>query len=322
MQRGSEMDNRIPVVAVVGPTASGKTGLAVQLCLRFGGEVVSADSMQVYRGLDVGTAKATKQEQQGVPHHLLDILEPGEDFSVARFVELAGRAIREIDARGKLPVVAGGTGLYVDSLLENIQFSPQPEDQALRRRLAEEGRGDPEGLWRRLAQVDPDAAKGLHPNNVGRVARALELNIATGKTMEEQRRESRRQPSPYRSCCIGLDFRDRELLYRRVEQRVDRMLREGLLEEARALLESGTQGTAVQAIGYKELFPFLRGEATLEECAARLKQETRRYAKRQLTWFRRSARIHWLYWEDYREPEELWDAASCLARDWMENGEA
>ena len=299
------IEETIPLAVVAGPTASGKTGLAVELALRLDGEVVSADSMQIYRRMAIATAKPTPEEQLGVPHHLIDFLEPGEQFSVAQYVELARKTIREIRSRGKLPIVAGGTGLYIQSLVDNIAFSPQPSDpalrEALRQRAQREGR---ESLLRELASFDPESAARLHPNNLGRVIRAIEVYRLTGKTMTQQMAQSRREPSPYRPAMLGLTYSDRQLLYNRIDRRVDAMVAQGLLEEARQMREEGLSSTAAQAIGYKELEGYFAGEEPLEEALERMKRETRRYAKRQLTWFRRDERFHWL------EMDRLGDGAA------------
>lgn len=287
---------KIPLAAVVGPTASGKTGLAVELALRTNGEVVSADSMQIYREMDIGTAKPTREEQKGVPHHLVDCLDISEAFSVAQYVELARGCVREISGRGKLPIVAGGTGLYVSSLLNHVQFAgeePHPELRArLEERLQAEGG---EALLEELRHFDPESAGRLHPNNGKRILRAIEIFRTTGVTMTEHLKRSRSQPPPYRMSVIGLDYRNRQTLYDRIDRRVDQMLEQGLLEEARRVLSSPYSRTAMNAIGYKELAPWVSGERSLEEAVEQLKQSTRRYAKRQLTWFRREAWVHWIF---------------------------
>lgn len=301
---------KIPVIAVVGPTASGKTKLAVEICKRYGGEVVSADSMQIYRYMDIGTAKPSREEMEGIPHHLMDFVTPGESFSVARYVSLAKEVIQDIHDRGKIAVIAGGTGLYVDSLLGNIQFSESKGDEALREELSQiAARQSPQALWEMLREIDPDTAAALHPNNVWRVIRAIEVYRLTGKTMWETQEESRRQPSPYQALLLGMNCRDRAKLYDRVNLRVDKMLKAGLLEETKKLLEMGFTGTARQAIGYKELLPYLEGALPLEACVEILKQESRRYAKRQLTWFRRNGKIQWIYRDDYENPQEIYKTA-------------
>lgn len=309
------ISGQIPVVAVVGPTASGKTRLAVDLARRFDGEVISADSMQIYRYMDIGTAKASKEEQRGIPHHMLDFLDPGQPFSVAEYVEMAGNCAMEIAGRGKLPVVAGGTGLYVDSLLSNTVFYPIRTDPELRLSLQREGemRGG-EFLLAQLAQVDPELAAKLHPNNLGRVIRALEVYRLTGIPMSVHQREAKAHPSPYRCCYIGLDFSDRQILYQRVNLRVDQMLTDGLEEEVRSLTRRGFGATAAQAIGYKEFFPYWEGKCTLAETAEKIKLQSRRYAKRQLTWFRRRKETHWLY-PDLDDYPTLLEKASAIIRE-------
>lgn len=288
--------DKMPVVAVGGPTASGKTAFSVQLAKRLGGEIVCADSMQIYKGLDVGTAKATKEEMQGVPHHLMDFLPPEETFSVADFVEAANREVKAIAARGKLPILVGGTGLYIESLLNGVRFAEQKADPALREKLEREAAAlGPEAMHQKLAAVDPNYAATVHPNNVGRVVRALELYYATGKTMSRQRAESLPATPPFDSLVFCLAPADRAQLYRRIDLRADRMLEAGILEEAKLVFENRDRyRTAAQAIGYKEFFPYFEGTAELAACADRLKQASRNYAKRQLTWFRRMKNVVWL----------------------------
>lgn len=286
----------MPVVAVGGPTASGKTAFSVQLAKRLGGEIVCADSMQIYKGLDVGTAKATKEEMEGVPHHLMDFLPPEQTFSVADFVDAANREVKDIAARGRLPILVGGTGLYIESFLNGVRFAEQKADPALREKLEQEAAAlGPEAMHQKLAAVDPDYAATVHPNNVGRVIRALELYYSTGKTMSRQRAESLPETPPFDSLVFCLAPADRAQLYRRIDLRVDRMLEAGILEEAKLVFENrGRYRTAAQAIGYKEFFPYFEGTAELAACADKLKQASRNYAKRQLTWFRRMENIIWL----------------------------
>ena len=249
------------VVAVVGPTAVGKTALGVSLALALNGEIVSADSMQIYRGMRIATAQPTEKEMQGVPHHLVDFLPTTQTYSVARYVQDARRIIDEIYSRGKLPVLVGGTGLYVNSLLDGIRFSTNACNPALREQLKHEAETvGSEEMHRRLAKIDPPYAQNLHPNNLGRVLRALEQYECTGLTMTQQNRLSRAEQSPFNPIMVGLSFSDRELLYRRIDRRVDEMLQNGLLEEAREFFKTHKSGTAAQAIGHKELKPFLKGE--------------------------------------------------------------
>lgn len=303
---GVKDDHRIPLAAVVGPTASGKTRLAVELALRTGGEVISADSMQIYKEMDVATAKPTKEEQKGVPHHLLDFLDASKTFSVAQYVDRARVCVQEIHSRGKLPILAGGTGLYVSSLLNHVQFSEEdshPEVRAeLEKRLQAEGG---EALLEELRRFDPQSAERLHPNNGKRILRAIEIYRVTGINMTEHLKQSRLTPCPYRMGVIGLDYRNRQTLYDRINRRVDQMVEQGLLEEARRVLSSPHGMTARNAIGYKELVPWVNGESPLEEALEKLKQSTRRYAKRQLTWFRREEWVHWIYVDECSGLEEV-----------------
>lgn len=303
-------ESKIPLIAVVGPTASGKTSLAVEICKRYNAEAVSCDSMQIYKGMDIATAKPTAEEMQGIPHHLIGFLNPDEPFSVAKYCDMAKNAIYDIDSRGKRAVLVGGTGLYYSSLTDNIEFLPEETDfeyrEMLKKRAEEEGT---QALLDELNSVDPEAAKQLHINNLGRIIRALEIHHTTGKTKTIQNEESRKCPSPFDTTAICLDARDRQFLYDRINRRVDIMLENGLLEEARAFFDSPLGRTARQAIGYKELNPCFSGEKTLDECIENLKMQTRRYAKRQLTWFRRDERIKFLYIDDYSGAEELLNAA-------------
>ncbi len=290
------MEKKIPLLAIVGPTASGKTKLAVDLALQYNGEVVSADSMQIYRTMNIGTAKPDLLERQGIPHHLIDICEPGDSFSVANYKRAAEEAIEKIYRRGKLPILAGGTGLYIDAILNHIDFSEITSDPNIRKKLEERAAAEgKEALLEELKQVDPALGAKLHPNNLGRVMRALEVYYTTGIPMSEHQKNSRLIPSPYHSCIIGLNYSDRSLLYDRINRRVDMMLEQGLLEEAKLLRESSPSPTAYQAIGYKELEDYFNGLRTLTECTEHIKQESRRYAKRQLTWFRRNKEIHWIF---------------------------
>lgn len=303
---------KIPILVVCGPTASGKTGLAVELALRRNGEVVSADSMQIYRHMDIGTAKPTAGERRGVPHHLMGFLERSERFSVADYVSVAGEAIRDIHNRGRLPIVAGGTGLYISSLVDNIAFQELEGDPALRAELeaVARERGN-EALWTMLRDCDPVLAERLHPNNRGRVIRAIEVTRLTGVPMSEHQRRARETESPYKATILGLTCSDRTLLYERIDRRVDEMLANGLVEEAKALLERFSL-TAGQAIGYKELVPYFEGKITLEEAVGDIKRETRRYAKRQLTWFRRDERVRWINVDQFDSVMELADEAERL----------
>ena len=281
---------KINLVAVIGPTASGKTDFAVAIAERLNGEVISCDSMQIYRGMDIGTAKPTAEETRGVPHHLIDIVEPSDPFSAADYAVLASAAVSDIVSRGKLPIFCGGTGLYLDAALTGNKYSPAAKDEELRRELLDTAKRDgAEVLWSRLNSVDPVSAEAIHPNNVKRVARALEIYLLTGKTKTNWDNESRLTPSPYNVVRLMPD-RPREDLYTRIDRRVDIMIERGLIDEVRDLIESGRlkRGTtAAQAIGYKEFIDYLDGLSSLDDAVALVKLATRRYAKRQLTWFNR-----------------------------------
>lgn len=304
------------VIAVGGPTASGKTALSVGLAKAFGGEIINADSMQIYKNLDVGTAKPSIEERQGVPHYLLDFLPPETPYSVADFTAAADPLIQEITARGKLPLVVGGTGLYITSLLNGMAFAPEKTDPAVRARLQE--RAEAEGnaaLYAELQSIDPNYAAQVHPNNLPRVIRALELYAATGRRMSEERVNARPAEPPYRSLCLCLTCRDRAVLYDRIERRVNLMVENGVLAEAKQVYDHrDTYRTAAQAIGYKEFFPYFEGTGSLDECTARLKQATRNYAKRQLTWFRRQNDAVWLYIDE----ENVLDRACELVREFLQ----
>ena len=296
------MENRL--ICICGPTASGKTALSVALAKQLHTEIISADSMQIYRGMDIGTAKPTAEERQGVPHHLLDIYAPGEAFSVARYVELADAAAQDVLSRGMIPIVAGGTGLYMDALIECSTFSGDETDLSVREKYqcmaAEQGN---EAVHACLAKVDPEGAGRLHPNNLKRVIRALEVYEQTGMTIDAFNRLHKRPAPKYAALKIGVCPAERQTLYDRIDLRVDQMLADGLLEETKRLLDSGAlAGTAAQAIGYKELLGYLQGDAPLADCVALLKQRSRNYAKRQLTWLKRDDNIHWIY---YNNGEDL-----------------
>lgn len=301
------MKNLIKVISVVGPTASGKTKLSVELAKRLNGEIVSADSMQIYKGMQIATAKPDEEEKSGIIHHLMDFLPPSETYSVAMYVKDASRCIEDINSREKLPIIVGGTGLYVDSLLNNIKFSEENRDE----KLCDELRTiyNNEGIDKLLdilKSFDKKSYERLSKEkNVKRIIRAIEFYKTTGKTISEQIENSRLIESPYKAIKIGLNFKDREKLYDRINRRVDLMLEQGLLEEAFQVINSDLSYTSVKAIGYKELMPYFNKEKTLEECIDKLKQETRRYAKRQITWFKRDADINWIYIDEINSFDEL-----------------
>ena len=290
------------IVVICGPTASGKTALSIALAKAFDGEVVSADSMQIYRRMDIGTAKPSLAEREGVPHHMLDVAQPGESYSVSRYAGEASACVEDILARGKLPIVCGGTGLYIDGLIRGTDFQPAGTDSGLRDKL--EGEWEAQGaeaMMARLAAVDPDSAARLHLSDKRRILRALEVYLATGETITVHNARTKAIPPRYEAVMIGLNTEPRQILYDRIDRRVGVMLEQGLLQEVRSLLEDGLlEGTAAQAIGYKELLAHFRGEMSLEAAADLIRQKSRNYAKRQLTWFRRDERVKWIV---YNAPE-------------------
>lgn len=280
------------IIVVCGPTASGKTALSAELAKIYGGEVVSADSMQIYTDMDIASAKPTAEEMQGIPHRLIGFLDPKQSFSVADYVKLCDGCVQDIISRGKIPIICGGTGLYISSFKDNITFDDSRQDFEFRRemqRFAEEHGNS--ALLEKLREVDSETANSLHENNVGRIIRALEVYHTTGHTMSQAKALSREKPSPYDFITLSLEFEDRNLLYDRINRRVDEMVRRGLVDEARKCFEQPDRPTAAQAIGCKELYPYFRGERSLEECIEEIKLRTRQYAKRQMTWFRRDKQI-------------------------------
>lgn len=304
------------IIVICGPTASGKTALSVELAKIYGGEVICADSMQIYTDMDIASAKATPEEQQGIPHHLMDFLDPGESFSVADYVRLCKNKADDILKRGRLPIICGGTGLYISSFVDNLEFDESERDLVFReemRKFAEEHGAA--ALLEKLRKVDPETADTLHENNIGRIIRALEVYKTTGHTISESKQNSRKNPSPYTFIMITLDFADRERLKSRINSRVDDMLDRGLVEEARACFARENRPTAAQAIGIKELYPYIRGEKPLEECVEEIKLRTRQYAKRQLTWFRRDKRMQRLVVENSDGLEEIVNKARLIIDD-------
>lgn len=291
------MDNvlKIPLICIVGPTASGKTSLAIEIAKHYDCEIVSADSMQIYKGMDIATAKPTLSEQDGIKHHLIDFLDIDKTFSVAQYCDMAHGIIRDIYAEGKTPILVGGTGLYIDSLINNITFSDADSDEDLRKALYSEFESNGvESLLKMLYKIDPDTASKLEvEKNPKRIIRAIEVYKTTGITMSQHNANSRLNDSPYRVVKIGLTATDRQYLYDRINNRVDSMVQSGLIEEAKSFVNENMSSTSSMAIGYKELMPYLQGEAELETCIENLKMQTRRYAKRQLTWFNRDKNIHW-----------------------------
>ena len=304
------------VIVVCGPTATGKTALGIALARRFGGEIVSADSMQVYRRMDIGTAKATPAERSRAPHHMIDVCEPWEDYSVSRYVQEAGTVCDRLLAAGKVPVIVGGTGLYIDSLLSGRDFAGREKgDSRLREELtAEYERLGGEGMLELLRSFDPERAEKLHPADMRRIVRAIEIYRLTGKTITQHDAETRARPKRYEALFLVLNYAERADLYARIDRRVDQMVQEGLFEEVAGLLASGlsAESTAMQAIGYKETARALAGEISREEAIEQIKQSSRRYAKRQLTWFSRAQDAHWIYWDKAPDPEAALAEVSAL----------
>ena len=308
------------LIFIVGPTASGKTALSVALAQRLDAEIVSCDSMQLYRGMDIGTAKPTPEEMGGIVHHMLSVLDPRESCSVSRYCAMAEPCVQDILARGKVAIVTGGTGLYADALESGRPFAPCPQTgrrEELTAFVRSEGIG---ALLERLRAVDPCAAQSLSPSDEKRIIRAMEVYLETGQTITEHNARTRALPAKHHPLRIGLDYVNRSALYRRIDRRVDEMFARGLFDEVRALLGSGVpaDATAMQAIGYKELVACLRGEETQEEASARLKQSSRRYAKRQRTWFYRNEQTHWLLLPDEPSPEAVLEQALPLCRAFLE----
>lgn len=289
----SFLEKREKLVVILGPTAVGKTAMSIQLAKRFSGEIISGDSMQIYRGMDIGTAKITKEEMEGIPHHLIDIKNPDESFSAYEFQQLVRRKITEITTRNSLPMIVGGTGLYIQSVIYDYQFIDDSRDDSIRnklyKRFEDEGIGP---LFAELKKIDPQAAENIHPNNERRVIRALEIYYTTGETMTE-RKEKQQRELLYDVVLIGLTM-DRDVLYKRINKRVDLMVEQGLVEEAKSFYDKGLRNVqSTQAIGYKELFDYFDGNITLDEAINQIKKNTRHFAKRQLTWFRNKMDVNW-----------------------------
>jgi len=300
------------IICIAGPTASGKTALAVQLAKVTNGEVVSCDSMQIYKYMDIGTAKPTFEERDGIPHHMLDVAEPWEDFSVSRYCEMAAPIVDDILARGKAAIIAGGTGLYMDSLIRGNSFAPFPSTGRREELELLAQKHGIEAVLSQLQAVDPESAARLHPSDQKRIIRAMEVYLETGETITAHNLKTQEIPPKYKPIWFGLEDVCRQDLYNRIDRRVDKMLEAGLLEEIRNLLDRGIpkKSTAMQAIGYKEFVAALSGQCTIEEAAAQVQQSSRRYAKRQLTWFRRNSAMHWLS----RKPEETTEEILLRAR--------
>ena len=307
-----------PLIIIVGPTATGKTDVSIEVAKKIKGEIISADSMLVYRGMDIGTAKPTYEEMKNIPHHMIDVVEPDREFSVAMYQKSVEQLICDISARGNVPILVGGTGLYVRAVLDDYDFTSATRDDKLREKLNQAATQiGPIEMHRRLADVDPPSAERLHPNDLRRVIRALEVYYQTGIPLSKQSQGTQRVPK-YRYKMFGLTM-DRQLLYKRIEQRVDLMLERGLVEEVSGLIERyDTLGTAFQGLGYKEIIAYLKGECSLDAAIELLKRDTRRFAKRQLTWFRADKRIEWIDLGNYRNRQEVAnEIANQIAGEWL-----
>ena len=312
------MSKKIKTIFIVGPTASGKTSLSIELAKRFNGEIVSADSMQLYKGIHIASAAPDESEKSGIEHHLIEFLDLSQEYSVAEYVKNARECIKEISENGKMPIIVGGTGLYINSLLDNTQYLDEETNPQLRLELEEKmQRIGAENMLKELEEFDPESAQRLHPNNRRRIIRAFEVYILTGKTITEQNAVSHNVESELEPLVIGITYDNRELLYERINQRVEIMLSNGLLEEAKSTFNSASSKGAFQAIGHKELYPFIRGDISLEEAKENLCRQTRRYAKRQLTWFRRDERINWIYPD---LSESITKEATKLCKEFLKGG--
>ena len=315
-------NEKIKIAAIVGSTASGKTSLSIELAKRYNGEIVSCDSMQIYRGMDIGTAKPTVEEMSGIPHHMIDVCDPNQKFSCTDYAEMALGAINDIASRGKLPILCGGTGLYLDSLLRGVRDDGAESDPSFRDEMQNfADLNGAEALHTKLAEVDPEAAAAIHPNNIRRVIRALEVFHTTGMTKTRLDELSRGKEDAFDCLTIGLGYENRDILYDRIDRRVDEMIKAGLVEEAKELYKKGLLApdtTAGQAIGYKELLPYILSECSLDEAVETLKLDTRHYAKRQMTWFGAKKYINWIMVSDKKDDhqtktfEEIVNNASML----------
>ena len=311
------LSEKINIIAIVGSTASGKTRLSLDIARKFNGEIVSADSMQIYREFEISTAKPTKIELSEVKHYLIDTISVKDEFSVADYVKIAKKSISEIDSNGKMPILVGGTGLYIDSLINNVEFNEEKVDKTLREQLWQEVKDNgPESLINELKIVDKESAENIHPNNYKKLIRAVEFYRTTGTPISKQVEDSKKTESLYNAKIVGLGFRDRSILYNRINKRVDEMVENGLIEEAKQIYKMNPSKTARGAIGYNEVVLYLRGLFTLKEAINKIKMETRRYAKRQITWFKRNKSIKWFYVDDYNDYDSLLiDVAEYLEKD-------
>ncbi len=309
-----------PLICVVGPTATGKTSLGVSIAKAFQGEIVSADSMQIYQGIPIGTAQPSPDEMQGIPHHMIGFLPINKEYSVSDYVHDAKEVIQCIVERGRIPILVGGTGLYISSLLNNLSFSDMPIDHELRDSLLTRYQnGEKDSLFELLTRLDPDAAVSIHPNNVHRLIRALEINLSTGQTVQKQNQMSRKNDPIYYPVIVGLNYLDRMKLWAKIESRVNDMISNGLLEEARMLLQTKeTNKTCFQSIAYKELIPFFEGTQSMDEAIEMISLRTRQYAKRQITWFRHNTNTNWFYIDSYSSASQLYADVNRFVQDELE----
>lgn len=303
-------NTNIKVLSVVGPTASGKTALCIELAKRFNGEIISSDSMQIYKEFNIVTAKPSIEQLKKVKHHLIGVVPISKNFSVSDYVKIAKGCIKDINSRGKLPIITGGTGLYVDSLLNDVNFEETGYDTKIRSELFKKvENGEIEKLFLMLQKIDPESASKIHQNDIKRVTRAIEFYYSSGYPISQQNGGTINKQSKYNECIIGIGFKDRDVLYGRINKRVDQMFEDGLLDEVKKCSLMNIGNTASGAIGYKELLPFINGKCSLKEAIEKIKMETRRYAKRQLTWFRKNQKIRWIYADEYDDFEQLLHAA-------------
>lgn len=308
------MTKKKPLIILTGPTAVGKTSLSIALARAVGGEIISADSMQVYRKMNIGTAKIRPEEMEGIPHYLVDVLDPSEEFNVVRFQEMAGQAMEEIYAHGNIPILTGGTGFYIQALLYAIDFSVHASEETYRKELTELAKTKgKEYLYAMLKEADPEYARTVHANNMKKVIRALEYYQETGEKLSAHNQQQQEKESPYDFMYFVLNH-DRETLYARINDRVDQMMEEGLPEEVRGLFEEGygPELVSMQGIGYKEFFPYFYGEQTLDEVTEQIKKDTRHFAKRQLTWFRREKKVQWVNKQEFENENDVLEAMVAL----------
>lgn len=311
-------DKKVDILAIVGPTATGKTRLGIEIAKKFGGEIINADSMQVYKDLNIGTSKPALEELKGVPYHLINIVEKNQEFNLFDYVKLAKKTINDIRERKKLPILVGGTGLYIDSVVSGVKLGVIPEDQKLKRELSQKyDIYGPEYLMAELERIDIESANKINKNNKKRLIRALEINYLTGKTLNEIYKETRSDVSEYNTFFLGLNYKDRALLYKNINDRVDKMISLGLLDEAKLVFNEGFSKTSIQAIGYKEFENYFNGNNSFDEVVEKIKQNTRHYSKRQMTWFKKNKKILWLNIDEYKNFDDLKKYSYKIVEDYI-----